>query len=151
MDFSNLWKHCYIFTHASFHTVYNYTWLTAISSVTVSLHCLLRCLCSTVTCRGPPSVISNQLRLHTKINQYSYNKNMAVAGGIQWCPYPHCKIWPPISCSVPLLLHISNIVFENVPPLVVFGAPSCEILATGLNVNKKIMLRTKKYECAYLI
>jgi len=27
MDFSNLWKHCYGFTHASFHT--GYTWLTA--------------------------------------------------------------------------------------------------------------------------
>jgi len=44
MDFSNLWKHCYRFTHASFHTVYNYSWLTAISSVTATLHCLPRCL-----------------------------------------------------------------------------------------------------------
>jgi len=52
-DISNLWKHCYIFTHASFYTVHNHTWLTAISSVPVSLHCLLRCLCSTVTCRSP--------------------------------------------------------------------------------------------------
>jgi len=45
MDFSNLWKHCYRFTHASFHKVYNYTWITAISTVTVSLHYLQRCLC----------------------------------------------------------------------------------------------------------
>jgi len=52
MDFSNLWKHCYRFTHAPFHTVYNYPWLTAISSVTVSLHYLPRCLCSTVTYRA---------------------------------------------------------------------------------------------------
>jgi len=36
MDFSNLLKHCYRFTYASFHTVYNYTWLSAIGSVTVS-------------------------------------------------------------------------------------------------------------------
>jgi len=48
MDFSNLWKRCYRLTHASFHTVY--TWLTAISSVTVPLHYLPICLCSTVTC-----------------------------------------------------------------------------------------------------
>ena len=39
MDFSNLWKHRYRFSHASFHTLKNYTWLTAISSVTVSLLC----------------------------------------------------------------------------------------------------------------
>jgi len=29
------------------------SWLTAISSVTVSLHYLPRCLCSKVTCRSP--------------------------------------------------------------------------------------------------
>jgi len=44
MDFSNLWKHCYKFTHDPFHTVHNYKWLTAIKSVTVSLHYLPRCL-----------------------------------------------------------------------------------------------------------
>jgi len=44
MNFSNLWKHCYRFTHAFFHSVYNYTWPTPISSVTVSLHYLPRCM-----------------------------------------------------------------------------------------------------------
>jgi len=53
MDFSNLWKHCYRFAHPSFHTVWNYTWFTAICSVTVSLHFLPWYLCSAVTCRAP--------------------------------------------------------------------------------------------------
>ena len=42
MDITNFWNHCYSFTHASFGTVYNYTWFTAISSATVSLHHLPR-------------------------------------------------------------------------------------------------------------
>ena len=101
--------------------------------------------------QGSHSVISNKVRLRTKINPYSYNKSRAVADaiGVQWCPDPHLKS-APISCSVPRLLHISNIVFKNVAPLVVFGAPCCEVLETGLSKNKKLMLRTKKYECAYL-
>jgi len=53
MDFSNLCKHCYGFIQSTLHTLINYMWLTAISSVTVSLHYLPRCLCSTVTCRLP--------------------------------------------------------------------------------------------------
>jgi len=66
MDFSNLWKHWYRFTHASFHTVYNnYTWLTAISS-----HCLaaLPAKISVFNShmQGSLSVISNKSRLHTK-------------------------------------------------------------------------------------
>ena len=31
------------------------------------------------------------------------------------------------------LLHTSNIVFKNVPPLVIFGSPCCDILATALH------------------
>jgi len=38
---------------------------------------------------------------------------------------------------VPRLLHISNIVFENVLLLVVFAPPCCEILVTGLHGNSK--------------
>jgi len=74
MDFSDLWKHCYRFPYASFHAVY--TWLTAISSVTVSLHYLPRCLCSTVTYRAPIQWfhISNKPRLHTK-KIHSYKNN----------------------------------------------------------------------------
>jgi len=36
-----------------FTLVWNYTWLTAISNVIVSLHYLSRCLFSTVICRTP--------------------------------------------------------------------------------------------------
>ena len=53
MDITNLWKHCYSFSHVSFDTVYNYRWLTAIASATVSLRHLPECLRSTVTCRDP--------------------------------------------------------------------------------------------------
>ena len=118
MDFSNLWKHCYTFTHASFRTAYIYTWLTevtAISSVTVSLHYLPRCLCSTVTCGAP--MISNKPKLHTKINPYSYNKNRTGASGGQGCPSPRLKYVPPISCLSPRLLHTSILYFKNVAPL----------------------------------
>ena len=51
-----------------------YTWLTAISSVTVSLHYLPRCLCSTVTCRTP--ILWFQINPDcTPKKTYSYNKN----------------------------------------------------------------------------
>ena len=53
------------------------------------------------------------------------------AGG-QWCPAPHLKYVPPISCFALRLLHTSNIAFKNVPPFVF--CPSCwKILATGLH------------------
>ena len=94
--------------------------------------------------QGSHSVISNKVRLRTKINPYSYNKSRAVADaiGVQWCPDPHLKSAPfhvrsPGCCIYPILY------LENVAPLVVFGAPCCEILATVLNKNKKNMLRTK--------
>jgi len=75
MDFSNLWKHCYRFIHFSFHTLYNYTWLTAISS-----HCLAALPAKMSMwnshMQGSHSVISNEPRLHTKKKKtYSYNKN----------------------------------------------------------------------------
>jgi len=41
-----------------------------------------------------------------------------------WCPAPHLKYVPPISCLVLRLLHTSNIVFKNVPPFVVFAPPA---------------------------
>jgi len=73
-DFSNLWKPCYRFTHASFHTGYNYTWITALTSVTVSLHYLPKCLCSTITCRAPIQWFQINLDFTPK-KTYSYNKN----------------------------------------------------------------------------
>jgi len=36
--------------------------------------------------------------------------------GDQWCPAPPFKIYDPISCFTPRLLHTSNIVLKNVPP-----------------------------------
>ena len=48
IDFSNVWKHCYRFTHASFQKVYMYV---AYRYQTISLHCLTRSLRSTVTCK----------------------------------------------------------------------------------------------------
>jgi len=47
-------------------------------------------------------------------------------------PCPPFQICVPISCLVPRLLHTSNIVFENVPPLWLL-VPCWEILATGLS------------------
>jgi len=38
------------------------------------------------------------------------------AGG-QWCPAPHLKSVPPVSCLDSRLLHTSNIVFKNCGPL----------------------------------
>ena len=82
MDISNFWKHCYSFTHASFDTVYNYKWLTAIISVTVSLHYLPRLLSVFNShMQGSHSVISNKPRLHTrkKTESLSYEqKHMTV-------------------------------------------------------------------------
>jgi len=46
MDFSNLWKHCYRFTHASFRKVQIYV-AYRYQHVTVLLHYLPRCLRST--------------------------------------------------------------------------------------------------------
>ena len=56
MDLSNLWKHCYRHTHASFHKVqmnvaYRY------QHVTVSLHYLPRCVRSTVSCNKTPATV----------------------------------------------------------------------------------------------
>ena len=93
--------------------------------------------------QGSYSVISNKPRLHTKINPYSYNKNRAVASGIQWCPDPPLKFVPPFHVRSPGCCIYPILYLENVAPLVVFGAPCCEILATVLNKNKKNMLRTK--------
>jgi len=47
-NFSNLWKHCYRFTHVFSHCIK----LRALplAAVTISLHYLPRCLCSKVTC-----------------------------------------------------------------------------------------------------
>ena len=93
--------------------------------------------------QGSYSVISNKPRLHTKRNPYSYNKNRAVASGVQWFPDPHLKsgtpfhVWSSGSCIHPILY------LKNVVPLAVFGAPCCEILATALNNNKECMLGTK--------
>jgi len=81
--------------------------------------------------QGSHSVISNKLRLHTKINPYSYNKNRTIASGA-FSPF---KICVHNSYLAPRLLHTSNIAFQNVCPLVVFGPPCCQILATGLNKN----------------
>jgi len=43
----------------------------------------------------------------------------------------------------PVGAYIQYCIQKMLPPLVVFGAPCCEILAMGLNKNKKFMLRTK--------
>jgi len=55
----------------------------------------------------------------------------------------HLRSVPPISCLASLLLHTSNIVFKECGPLVVFGPPCCEILATGLI---KTSVRKKNYQ-----
>ena len=55
MDFSNLWKPCYRFTHACFHTVQS----NAISShYLASLHYLPRCLRRAVTCGKTPATVT---------------------------------------------------------------------------------------------
>jgi len=155
MDFSNLWKHSYRFTHASFtqYITKRGLPLSAVSWQTV--HCLaaLPAKMSVFNShmQGSHSVISNKFMLHTKINPYSYNKNRAVASGVQWCPDPHLKsgppfhVWSPGCCIYPILY------LKNIAPLMVFGAPCCEILATGLNKNKQNYVANKKYECVHLI
>jgi len=47
---------------------------------------------------------------------YGCTRHRDVASVGEWCPAPHLKSVPPISCLDPRLLHISNIVFKNVPP-----------------------------------
>ena len=140
MDFSNSWKHCYRFIHASFHTVYNCTWPTAISSVTISLHYLQRCLwmCSTVTCGAcfqwfqiNSDCTPKQARIRTM------KTGRSLAGG-QWCP-------DPISCLAPRLLHTSNIAFKKCWPPCGFCPPCCKILATDLNKNPENLCYEHKH------
>ena len=153
MDFSNLWKHCYRFTHASFQTVYNCAWLTAISSVTVSLHYLPRCLCSTVACRAPIQwfQINPDFPPHNK-SVLSCNKNRAVDSGSRgpMVPSPNLKSAPPISCLAFRLLYTSNIALKNVAPLVGFGPPAAKSWRRVRIKAQRISVTNKKYECAYL-
>jgi len=135
IDFSNLWKHCYRFTHASLHTVYNYTWLIAINSDTVSLHYLQRCLCSSVTCRAPIQWF--QINSDCTPKKYSYNKKGSSSAGGQWCLAPPFKICALISCLAPRLLHTSNIVFKKCFPLVVFVPPAAKS-------RRRVWIKTQK-------
>jgi len=74
MDFSSLWKHCYRFTHASFHT---YVTIRGLPLSAVS-----RCRC--FTCQdicvqhshvGFPFSDLKQTQIARQKNPYSYNKN----------------------------------------------------------------------------
>jgi len=47
----------------------------------------------------------------------------------------------------PVGAYIQYCIQKMLPPLVVFGAPCCEILAMGLNKNKKFMYEQKIGVC----
>jgi len=49
-----------------------------------------------------------------------------------WCPPHTFKIYAPHFIYGSRLLHTSNILFKKRAPLMIFGFPGCEILATGL-------------------
>jgi len=73
MDFSNLWKDCYRFIMLLFTQCTSIRGL-LLSAITVSLHYLPRCLCSTATCRAPIQLF--QINPYcTPKKTYSYNKN----------------------------------------------------------------------------
>ena len=124
MDFSNLWKHCYRFTHASFHRVQNYTWLIGISRFIVSLHYLPRCLCSTVTCRAPiqwfkinPDCTPKEKHIHTIKTQKACvtNKNI-------WVCLFEMKRW---SNTGLFIQSSSSSKFSSAPQTLTFGRPFC--------------------------
>jgi len=65
-------------------------------------------------------------------------------------PAPHIQnLCPPISCLAPGCCIHPILYLKNVLPLVIFGSPGCEILATGLcqiqetGMNVRIYLITK--------
>jgi len=87
-----------------------------------------------------------QIAHHNK-SVLSYNKNRAVdsGSGRQWCPVPHLKYVPPISCLAPWLLHTSNMVFNIFAPFVVFCPPCCKILAMDLSKNPENVCYEQKH------
>ena len=74
MDFSNLWKHCYRYTHAFFHSI-----KLSVAHRYQQCHCLAafpaKMSVFNSHMQNVHSVISNKPRLHTKNNIHACNKN----------------------------------------------------------------------------
>jgi len=60
----------------------------------------------------------------------------------QWCPFPHLKYVPPISCSALRLLNESNMFIKKCAPPCDFWLPCWEILATGLQPTNPVLTLT---------
>jgi len=102
-------------------------WLTVISSATVSLHYLARCLCSTATCRAP--IQWSQINPDSTMKETGIcfvHKNRSSPAWGKWCPSPHLKcvppfhVWPPGCCIHPILY------LKMIPPLRCLSPPAAK-------------------------